>query len=107
MPIAASAIARPVWPAAVVLVNWKRPFWLLVLPGIGCTLIWSKSSWPEYSNTTPPLNVWRFFTQVSESENVWIGPCEEDGYGPPSISERLAIVIVGILSGISLKSGKM
>src|SRR5215831_19198462 len=106
MPIAASAIATPVCPAAVVLVNWKRPFWLLVLPGIGCTLIWSKSSSPEYSTTTPVLIVWRFLTHVSASENVWIGPCDEEGYGPPSIVLSLSTVMVGILSGISLKSGK-
>src|SRR5438045_8180571 len=99
MPYAASAIASPVCPVAVVLVNWKRPFWLFVLPGIGWTLIWSKSSSPEYSNTTPLLMVWRLFTQVSASEKVWIGPCDEEGYGPPSISVRLATVIVGILSG--------
>src|SRR5215510_1794212 len=105
MPIAASPIARPVCPAAVVLVNSNRPFWLLVLPGIGCTLIWSKSSSPEYSTTTPPLNVWRSFTQVVALENVLIGPTDEDGYGPPSISLNGDIVMVGILSGISLNSG--
>src|SRR5678815_2021313 len=104
-PSAASAIATPL-RAEVLLANVKRPFWLLVLPGIGCTLIWSKSSSPEYSNTTPPLNVWRFLTQVVALENVWIGPREDEGYGPPSISVRPAMVIVGILSGISLLSGK-
>ena len=97
---------RPV-PPVMPLVNWKRPFWLFVLPGIGWTLIWSKSSSPEYSITTPPLNVCRFFTHVAVSANVWIGPRDEDGYGPPSISLRLSMVIVGILSGISLNSGKM
>src|SRR3954469_2370556 len=100
MPSAASLIATPVCPVDVVLVNWKRPFWLLVLPGIGCTLIWSKSSSPEYSITMPPLKVWRFFTQVVAFEKVLIGPREEEGYGPPSISVRPAMVIVGILSGI-------
>src|SRR3954462_8704102 len=105
MPIAASAIPRPVWPAPVVLVNSKRPFWLLVLPGIGCTLIWSKSFSPEYSTTTPALIVWRLLTQVTASANVLIGPTDDEGYGPPSISVNGVIVIVGILSGISLKSG--
>ena len=38
-----------------------------MLPGIGCTLIWSKSFSPEYSTTTPVLTVWRLFTQVSAS----------------------------------------
>ena len=56
-------------PAAS-LVNWKRPFWLFVLPGIGCTLIWSKSSWPEYSTITPALNVWRPFRNVVALLNV-------------------------------------
>ena len=37
--------------------NSKRPFWLFVLPGTALTLIWSKSSWPEYSNEMPALNV--------------------------------------------------
>src|SRR3954465_107982 len=107
MPSAASLIATPVCPVDVVLVNWNRPFWLLVLPGIGCTLIWSKSSSPEYSKTTPPLNVCRFLTHGIASEKVWIGPCDDEGYGPPSISVKFAMVMVGILSGISLKSGKM
>ena len=55
------------------------PFWLLVPPGIACTLIWSKSSSPEYSNTTPALNVWRPFTSVEVFEKVWIGPAENAG----------------------------
>ena len=37
--------------------NSNRPFWLLVPPGMAATLIWSKSSSPEYSTTTPALNV--------------------------------------------------
>src|SRR5260221_14452449 len=101
--MAESGTASPV-RAEPLLVNWKRAFWLLVLPGIGCTLIWSKSSSREYSKTTPPLKVCRFLTHVIASENVWIGPCDEEGYGPPSISVKLAMVMVGILSGISLKS---
>ncbi len=55
----------------------------------------------------PPLIVWRLLTQVTLSAQLWIGPCDEEGYGPPSISVKLSIVIVGILSGISLFSGKM
>src|SRR5258708_3282870 len=105
MPIAASDIPRPVWPAVVVFVNSNRPFWLFVLPGIGCTLMWSKSFSPEYSTTTPPLIVCRLFTHVVALANVLIGPTDEDGYGPPSISLNGDIVMVGILSGISLKSG--
>src|SRR5262245_55797056 len=96
---------RPVWPVDVVLVNSNRPFWLLVLPGIGWTLIWSKSSSPEYSIAMPALNVCRFFTYVVVFVKVLIGPTEDEGYGPPSISLNGLIVIVGILSGISLKSG--
>ena len=65
--------------------NSKRPFWLFVPPGMALTLIWSKSSSPEYSTWTPPLNVWRPLTQVVVFETVWIGPDEEAGYGPPSI----------------------
>ena len=49
----------------------------------------------------------RSFTQVSVSVQLWMGPCDDEGYGPPSISLRLSTVIVGILSGISLFSGKM
>ena len=49
-------MAVPVPPVRVS-ENSKRPFWLLVLPGIALTLIWSKSSSPEYSNDTPALNV--------------------------------------------------
>src|SRR5262245_27845549 len=105
MPIAASDIPRPVCPAEVVLVNSNRPFWLLVLPGIGCTLIWSKSFSPEYSMEMPALTVCRLFTHVVVFANVLIGPTDEEGYGPPSISLNGLIVIVGILSGISLNSG--
>src|SRR5258708_7187306 len=85
--------------------NSNRPFWLFVLPGIGCTLIWSKSSSPEYSNTSPPLNVWRFFTHVVVLAKVLIGPREKAGYGPPSMLPSPSIERVGILSGISLFSG--
>ena len=93
---------------APLLRNSKRPFWLLVLPGIGWTLIWSKSSSPEYSNDDAALErVAALAPSVVAFVNVWIGPCDEDGYGPPSISVKLAMVIVGILSGISLFSGKM
>src|SRR3954465_1549378 len=105
MPSAASLIATPVCPVDVVLVNSKRPFWLLVLPGIGCTLIWSKSSSPEYSNDTPVLIVWRFLTHVVVFANVRMGPSDEDGYGPPSIRPKPAIEIVGSLSAISLFCG--
>ena len=55
----------------------------------------------------PPLIVCRPLTHVVVSVRVWIGPRDEDGYGPPSISVKLAIVIVGILSSISLFCGKM
>src|SRR6185436_9575477 len=91
--------------AVLLLRNSKRPFWLLVLPGIGCTLIWSKSSSPEYSIAMPALNVCRLLTHVVVLVNVLIGPTDDEGYGPPSISLNGLIVIVGILSGISLKSG--
>src|SRR5437879_6021113 len=85
--------------------NSNLPFWLLVLPGIGCTLIWSKSSSPEYSMLTPPFKVCRSLTHVVVLANVRIGPSDDDGYGPPSISPRLSMEIVGILSGISLLAG--
>ena len=52
------------------LLNANWPFWLLVPPGIALTLIWSKSSSPEYSNTTPALKVWRPFTSVVVFEKV-------------------------------------
>src|SRR5258706_10938771 len=83
-------------------VNSKRPFWLLVSPGWPATLIWSKSSSPEYSTKTPPFRLWRPLTQERLSEKVQIGPCDDDGYGPPSASWKLEIAIVGILSSISL-----
>src|SRR6267142_7293666 len=104
MPSAASDMPRPE-RAEVLLANSKRPFWLLVLPGIGWTLIWSKSSSPEYSNDTPPLNVWRFLTQVVVFAKVRIGPSDDEGYGPPSLRPKPAMEIVGSLSAISLFSG--
>ena len=55
---------------------------------------------------TPALNVCRPLTSVVVFENVWIGPRENAGYGPPSISLKPAIVMVGSLSSISLP-GKM
>ena len=89
----------------VLLANSEPPFWLLVLPGIGWTLIWSKSSSPEYSNEMPPFNVCRFLTQVVVLAKVLIGPSDDEGYGPPSIVPKPAIEMVGILSAISLLSG--
>ena len=53
----------------------------------------------------PPLKVCRFLTHVVVFENVWIGPREKAGYGPPSIRPRLSIEIVGSLSEISLFCG--
>ena len=55
---------------------------------------------------TPALNEWRPLTSVVVFDQVWIGPREKAGYGPPSISLKPAIVIVGSLSSISLP-GKM
>ena len=49
----------------------------------------------------PPLNVWRPFTQVVVFDTVWIGPDEDAGYGPPSISWKPLIETVGTLSTIS------
>src|SRR5690606_40009547 len=86
--------------------NSERPFWLLVLPGIALTLIWSKSSSPEYSNWMPALNVWRPRTYVVTFWIVWIGPDENAGYGPPSKPLKLLMLVVGILSAISF-SAKM
>ncbi len=90
-------------PPARLSKNSNRPFWLFVPPGTGLTLIWSKSSSPEYSTWTPALNVWRPLTQVVVFETVVIGPEEEAGYGPPSIVWKppLPNVTVGILSKIS------
>src|SRR5687767_5301654 len=83
------------------------PFWLLVPPGMALTLIWSKSSWPEYSKEIPPFNVWRPFTSVVVLDQVWIGPAENAGYGPPSKPvQGESMLTVGILSSISLP-GKM
>src|SRR5258708_28894633 len=79
--------------------NSNRPFWLFVLPGIGCTLIWSKSSSPEYSNTSPPLNVWRFFTHVVVLAKVLIRPREKAGDGPPSVLPTPSIGGGGVFSG--------
>ena len=39
-------------------------------------------------------------------ENL-IGPCDDDGYGPPSKLLNVSMFTVGILSSISLCSGKM
>ena len=79
-----------------------------MLPGIALTLIWSKSSSPEYSTLTPALNVWRPRTIVVTSLTVWIGPADDAGYGPPSRPlNGVKPVTVGILSSISLLSGKM
>ena len=100
------AIALPV-PAPRLSVNSNRPFWLLVSPGWACTLIWSMSSSPEYSRNTPAFRLWRPRMWVRLSERVQMGPCEKAGYGPPSTSVRPAMEMVGILSGISLLSGKM
>ena len=55
---------------------------------------------------TPPLNVCRPFTHVVAFENTWIGPSDDEGYGPPSIAVKVSMLIVGILSSISLP-GKM
>ena len=61
-----SAMPRPVRAVAELLkANW--PFWLLVPPGIEFTLIWSKSSWPEYSSAKPAFIVCRPFTHVTVS----------------------------------------
>src|SRR5262245_33718839 len=95
-------MATLVPPGTVVSRNSKRPFWLLVPPGTACTLIWSKSSSPEYSTNMPPLRLCRPLIHVTLSENVQIGPNEDEGYGPPSTSAKLLIEIVGILSSISL-----
>jgi hypothetical protein len=85
--------------------NTIEPFWLLVPPGVAFTLIWSKSSSPEYSTCTPAFIVCRPFTQVVVFESVWIGPDEKAGYGPPSMVLKPAIWMVGILSSISLPVG--
>src|SRR5258708_39081238 len=85
--------------------NSNRPFWLFVLPGIGCTLIWSKSSSPEYSNTSPPLNVWRFFTHLVGLAEGVIGPREEAGDGPPSSLASPSVGAVGVFSWNSFCSG--
>ena len=80
--------------------NW--PFWLLVPPGIEFTLIWSKSSSPDHSTATPAFIVCRPFTHVSVSVHRWMGPSDDEGYGPPSIVVNESMLIVGILSSISL-----
>src|SRR5688572_14478752 len=100
-----SAIATPEPPDRL-LRNSNSPFWLLVPPGMALTLIWSKSSSPEYSTNTPPLTVCLPFTHVVMFDQVWIGPDENAGYGPPSKPVTLSMLTVGILSSISLP-GKM